>query len=110
MMRKSLLLLVLCIIFGSAAGYAQVMRLLPVKAERGKTAESQPLPLIKIGSRILRLAPGGLIFDQQNRTILQQHLPGNAEVLFTRDQAGDIQRLYLLSDQEIVRVQQAGTR
>ena len=109
-MRKSLLLLVLCILLGSAATYAQVGRLLPANAERGKTGESQPLPLVKIGSSVLRLSPGGLIYDQNNRSIVHAHLPTGAEVLFTRDQAGYIQRLYILTDLERARLDQAPRR
>jgi hypothetical protein len=95
---------------GSAAAYAQVMRLLPADAERGRTGASQPLPLVTISRVIMRLAPGATIYDQQNRSIVHAQLPANTDVLFTRDQAGNIQRLYILTDLEKVRLDQAPQR
>ncbi len=86
------------------------MRFLPADAELGRTGDSQPLPLVRIGNRQLRLAPGGIIFDQHNRSIVHAHLPVNADILYTRNQGGDIQRLYILTDQEKIRLQQAGKR
>ena len=79
------------------------MRFLP-PGERGVTGENLPLPHVKIDKRVLRLAPGGVIFDRNNRTIVHQHLPAGADVLYTRDQAGDVMRIYLLTDDEKARL------
>ena len=110
-MRKLLLLLTFCVAipFFNAA-LAQVVRALPPQGERGRLGESQPLPFVKVGTRVLRLAPGGLIFDQQNRTIVHGHLPVAADILYTKDQAGDIQRIYILTEQEKARLDQARKR
>ena len=110
-MRKLLLLLAFFITppyFGAA--FAQVVRALPPQGERGTLGESQPLPFVKVGSRVLRLAPGGLIFDRDNRMIVHAHLPATADILYTKDQAGDIQRIYILTEQEKVRLDQARKR
>ena len=109
-MRKSLLLLLFSALLSSSAASAQVGRLLPDNGERATTGESQPLPLVKLGKSILRLAPGGLIFDQHNRTIVHASLPVKAEVLVVRNQAGDIQRMYILTAAEEARLRQAGRR
>lgn len=109
-MRKSLLLLILWLSVQFSIGHAQVIRTLPAAFERGKTGENQPLPHVKIGSRILKLAPGAVIYDEQNRSIVHQHLPVGSEVAYTKDQAGAIQRIYLLTDQELIRLAQAGKR
>ena len=112
-MRKYMLLLVLCASFGATAEVgAQLIQLrpLPANGERGRLSEPQAMPLVKIGSRVLRLAPGGVIYDQQNRFILHGNLPAGAYVLFTRDSNHDIQRLYVLSDDERTRLDQAGRR
>jgi hypothetical protein len=110
-MRKSLLLLVFCILAAaSAAVSAQVGRLLPDNGERATTGERQPFPNVKLGRSILRLAPGGVIYDQQNRSIVHASLPVNAEVLVVRNQAGDVQRLYILTEAEQARLRNAGHR
>jgi hypothetical protein len=109
-MRKCLLLLVLCFAIQAAAVHAQQMRFLPPAGERGRTGEPLPLPLVKIGSRVLQLAAGGLIFDQNNRTIVHAHLPVNVDVLYTRDASGQVPRIYILSDEEKARLAAAGKR
>ena len=101
----------LCALTALAPGaYAQVGRLLPENGERGKTGEKQPLPVVKIGSRVMRLAPGGVIYDQQNRFLVHSQLPAQIDVLYIRDPAGDIQRLYVLTDLERASLDRAGKR
>ncbi|HUP95339.1 MAG TPA: hypothetical protein VM164_10535 [Burkholderiales bacterium] len=109
-MRKYLLLLALYSLIECAGAHAQHVRILPAQGERGTLGESQPLPLVKIGSKVLRLAPGGVIYDQSNRFILHSNLPPAAAVLYTKDLNGDIQRIYILSEQEQARLDRAGKR
>ena len=102
-MRKYLLSLMLCAALAASASlHAQLLQLrfLPEKGERGRLGENQALPMVKIGNRVMRLSPGGLIFDQNNRTILHGSLPPGADVLYTKDMNGDVQRIYILTDQE----------
>jgi hypothetical protein len=108
-MRKLLLSLILCV---STVAHAQSVleRPLPAKAERGPLGDPQPLPMVQIGNRVLKLAPGGLIFDRHNRTILHQNLPPGADVLYTRDMNGDVQRIYILTEQEQARLNRAPRR
>ena len=110
-MPKILLLLklfVLAIIFATAQiGYAQVQRLLPANGKRGITGEPRPLPTVVINRTEARLAPGGIIFDTNNRTILHQNLPANADVWFQLNMTGDIQRIYILTPDEQARLDQA---
>ena len=101
-MRKSLLLLVLFTIYQAAS--AQFIRFLPPFGERGRTGESLPMPDVKIGRQVLRLAPGAVIIDQNNRTVVQAALPVGVDVFYTRDQAGNVQRIYVLTDEERVRL------
>jgi len=110
-MPKLLLLLALSAAVSSGA-HAQFIqqRPLPDKGERGQLGAPQPLPLVQIGSGVLRLAPGGLIFDQNNRTIVHQHLPPGAQVYYTRDMNGDLQRIYILTEQEQARLDRARGR
>ena len=101
-MRKLLVLLLFSIAIGigGADARAQAIRMLPPKAERGTLGSNQPLPQVQIGSDVLRLAPGAMIFDQQNRSIVHSQLPSDADILYTKDQNGDIQRIYILTEQE----------
>ena len=82
----------------SGSAWSQ-LRTLPVKAKRATLQPSQ-YPFIVLGNQKLRLAPGALIFDTNNRTILPNFLPAQADVVFTTDQAGHVSRIYLLTPQE----------
>jgi hypothetical protein len=105
-------LVVLCAIaFGPTAAAQHIQqRPLPPKASRGTLGEPQTFPTVKIGNRILRLSPGARIYDQSNRTIVHAQLPPGAEVVYTNDAAGDIQRMYVLTEEELLRLKQAGRR
>ena len=112
-MRKYLLLLVLCVGLGGAFNVeAQLtqQRMLPANGERGQLGDPQPLPLVKIGRSVLRVAPGGVIYDQSNRSITHGNLPASAYVLYTKDQNGDIQRLYVLTNDERIRLDETRRR
>ncbi|MGZ8197477.1 MAG: hypothetical protein ACXWUH_15680 [Burkholderiales bacterium] len=110
-MRKSSFLLVLCLIWaGSAAAQFISQRFLPAQGERGRLGETQALPMVKIGSRVLRLAPGALIYDQQNRSIVHADLPPSVDVYYTKDTAGNVTRIYILTEQERTRLNASGKR
>lgn len=94
----------------TAAAQPVQQRSLPAKASRGTLGESLEFPTVKINNRILRLSPGARIFDQSNRTIVHAQLPPGSEVMYTSDPAGDIQRMYVLTEEELVRLKHAGRR
>jgi hypothetical protein len=109
-MRKSLLLLTFCIaaaIVADAGAQIVLQRFLPADGERGKLGSAQQLPNVIIGSRVLRMAPGAVIYDQSNRTIVHGHIPSGAEILFAREQSGYINRIYILTEREIASLKQA---
>jgi hypothetical protein len=64
----------------------------------------QPYPLLQIGGKTMRLAPGGRIIDQHNRTILHGYLPEYAYVLFVEDMNGDVSRIYILRPEELEQI------
>lgn len=101
-------LLVLATVFAAAQiGYAQGLRALPPNGKRGVTGVQQPLPGVVINRAAMNLAPGGLIFDTNNRTILHQSLPADADVWFQLNMQGEIQRIYILTPDERARLDQA---
>ena len=109
-MRKILLLLklfVIAVAFASVqTGYAQLQRLLPANGKRGVTGEQRPLPVVIINGEAAKLAPGGIIFDADNRTLLHQSLPANTDIWFQLNIQGDIQRMYILTPEERARLDQ----
>jgi hypothetical protein len=93
----------------AAASQAQLQRFLPPEGHYGELngQRQQPLPLVQIDKKVLRLAPGGRIFDQHNRTIVHASMPDAAPVWFQLDMHGDISRLWILLPGEIDRLKPA---
>jgi hypothetical protein len=86
--------------FAAPATMAQ-FRTLPQDAKVGRTGETQPLPIVKIDGKLLKLAPGGVIYDENNRTILQGQLPAGVRVAYSFELGGDITRIYILTASEL---------
>jgi hypothetical protein len=112
-MRK--LLLSLMFLFAAAAALpaaAQFLahRLLPANGELGTLGASQNFPAVTIGKNVLLLTPGARIYDRNNSTIVHGQLPAGAPVVFSRDQAGYVQRIYILTEQELFVLKQSGKR
>jgi hypothetical protein len=104
-MRKTLLLLgFLGFVSAAAQGFAQQIRFLPENGKRGVTGAQKPLPEVVIGRQTLVLAPGGVIFDTHNRTILHQALPRGADVWYQLNGQGQVQRIYILRPEEQARL------
>jgi hypothetical protein len=99
-MGRWLLALALAFTFATS-GYAQLVRKLPPNGKLGELVGQQPLPILHIDKEQLRLAPGGLIFDQENRTMLHGRLPERATILYVRNATGEVSRIYLLRPDEI---------
>ena len=103
-MRKWLGALALAAIY-AAMSHAQLPRTLPASGKLGElVGRQQPLPLLQINDRIVRLAPGGRIYDQENRTIVHGALPERAYVLFVEDMNGDVALVYILRAEELERL------
>jgi hypothetical protein len=85
---------------------AQQIRFLPANGKRGTTGTKQALPLLIINRETLRLAPGGLIFDINNRTILHGSLPMGADIWYQLNFSGEVQRIYILRPDEQTRLDQ----
>jgi len=102
---------VLALAFALATtSHAQLQRLLPANGKLGQAYGQQQYPLVQINKDVLRLAPGGVILDQNNRFIVHGALPAQAAVLYVVDNRGEISRIILLTPEEQARLEQAGTR
>jgi hypothetical protein len=109
-MRRLLAILMLAVGF-TTPGAAQVQRLLPANGKLGVVVgQKHQYPTIQIDSKLLRLAPGGVILDQENRFILHGYLPAQAPVLYVLDNQGSVTRIVILRPDELARLQQAGIR
>ena len=110
-MRKILLLLTFSVLgatfLAAQTSYAQ-LRQLPTNGKRGVTGDTLPLPQVVIGRSTLTLAPGGLIYDTSNRTIVHGSLPVGSDVWYQVNSGGQIQRIYILRPEEQSRLNQAG--
>jgi len=90
---------------------AQLFRTLPPGGKLGELVVlQQGSPLVQIGNEVLRLSPGAIIHDQNNRTIVYGALPQNATVLYLQDPAGAITRIYILRPEELERIRGARER
>ena len=99
MTRRLLVCLLFLSVLGNASVWAQ-LRTLPQNALFARTGAPQPLPFIELNNKILRLAPGGIITDDNNRSILHGALPSGVRVAYTVDLGGDVARLFILTAQE----------
>ena len=97
--RKLLALPVAGLVILTAFAHAQI-RALPAEAKRATVGQPLELPYVNLNGKQVRLAPGGIIIDQNNRTIVHNALPPGAAVVFTTDINGDIGRIYLMTPQE----------
>ena len=85
-------------------------RLLPAGKLGELSGRQHAFPLVQIGSQMMRLSPGALVFDQNNRTILHNSLPESASVLYVQDPGGDISRIYILRPDELERLKRESKR
>lgn len=107
-MRNILIVISFLAAWGLASASAQLLRQFPANAKPGELgAARHAYPLIEINGKLLRLAPGGLIFDRENRTIVHGALPPLAPILFVEDGTGQIVRIYLLRPEEAARFERA---
>ena len=90
------LLLVFC---AAAAAQAQVLRTIPPDAKLGTLHHLQDMTVDIDGTRE-RLAPGAQIRDPANRLMLPVAIPPGVTVKYKRDEAGRVNRVWLLTRRE----------
>ena len=83
------------------------MRTLPANAKRITVGQQRfSMPYVDLGNQRVKLAPGAVIYDQQNRTIVHNALPLGADIVFTTDMQGDVARIYVLTPSEQAQLNQ----
>lgn len=71
----------------------------PVTAKRG-TMTPAPYPEIVIDSKLRHLAPGARIWNAENLIEMPAALRGDFTVNYTENDEGDIDRVWILNDEE----------
>lgn len=105
-MRNLLVILVTAGLLLAGNAHAQ-LRTLPANAIRATVDQQQyPLPYISLNGTVVKLAPGGVIYDRNNRSIVHGALPPGADVVFTTDMNGDVARIYILTHLEKAQLNQ----
>ena len=102
LLRLPIILVALCVL-ATGIAIAQ-LRTLPQNVQYARVGESQPLPVVQLNGKLLRLAPGGVIYDENNRSIVHGALPPGARVAYSIDIGGDVGRIYILSASELAQI------
>lgn len=106
-MRRWAWILALTAVF-AAASHAQLPRKFPADAKLGEmVGQEHPYPQVQIDNKVMRLAPGGRIIDENNRTIVHTYIPKHAHVLYVVDLNGDLSRIFILRPDELESLQRA---
>ncbi len=89
----------------AATSHAQLTRLFPANGKLGEMVGQEHLyPQIQINDKVMRLAPGGRVIDEHNRTLLHSYLPKHAYVLYVEDMNGDLSRVFILRPDELEQI------
>ena len=88
---------------------AHAARPLPADGQTGYF-KALDYPLVQIGKDALRLAPGARVFDLDNRVMMHNQLPAEANVLYQYDVSGLILNIWFLREEEIQELKKAGKK
>jgi hypothetical protein len=104
--RVRLALLVAAFAFALNTSYSafaqQPLRTIPAEAKRGRITHIQAMDVTVDGRRV-RLAPGVLIRDANNRFVLPAEIPADAAVGYLTNLEGQIDRVWILTPAEAAR-------
>ena len=102
-MNRKLLYLIGALVLGLAQGSVAQMRQIPTNTERGWLQHVQET-MISIDGKALRMAPGGVIRNQQNMIVVPASLTGpGALAEYQLDASGQVARVWLLTPEEAAR-------
>jgi hypothetical protein len=98
-MRRSLLLVLLTSTLLAASAWAQITPKIPDKAHFGRYV-AQSFPRLLIDRQEYQLAPGARIFNERRQTVTPNMLPTEAYVRFLLDARGQVQTLWVVSEEQ----------
>ena len=94
-------LLALLVMAVAAPAWAQ-LRTIPKDAKRGELSHVTQ-NIVSVDGQQMRLAPGALIYAQNNLTIVPSQIPRNSLVEYTLDRSGELAKVWILTAAEAAR-------
>lgn len=94
-------LLALQVALFAASTWAQ-FRTIPKEALRGEITHVMQ-NVVTVNGQPMRLAPGALIYAQNNLTIVPSEIPRNSLVEYTLDRSGELFKVWILTPSEAAR-------
>jgi hypothetical protein len=103
-MKQALTALLALIVTSLAvAVWAQsIARTIPSEARRGELTHVMQ-SVVSVNGQQMKLAPGALIYAQNNLTIVPSEVPRNSLVEYTLDRNGDLYKVWILTPAEAAR-------
>lgn len=90
--------LLVCLCLFAAGAHAQ-LRNIPEQAKDGAISHLQDM-IVAIDGVAVRLAPGVLIRDQDNRLLLPTAIPAGAQIKYLLDAEGLVRQVWILTPDE----------
>jgi hypothetical protein len=81
------------------ASSALAARLLPDGVQVGQISGAS-YPQVRLNGTVRMLAPGSIIYDENNRTILGGNLPQSAKVFYLLDSQGQVSKIWIMTAEE----------
>jgi hypothetical protein len=103
-MKQALTALLALIVASIAvAVWAQSLaRTIPREAQRGEFTHVMQ-GIVSVNGQQMKLAPGALIYAQNNLTVVPSEVPPNSLVEYTVDRNGDLAKVWILTPAEAAR-------
>lgn len=105
-MKQALTTILMALLAASlaVAAWAQSLpRTIPKEARRGELTHVMQ-NVVSVDGQRMRLAPGALIYAQNNLTIVPTQVPRNSLVEYTLDRNGDLFKVWILTRDEAARL------
>jgi hypothetical protein len=96
-------------VLSALSSVGMAARPLPADAHTGYF-KALDYPMVQIGKDTLRLAPGARIFNFDNRILMHNQLPAEANVLYQHDVSGLLLNVWFLDEEEIQTLKKAGKK
>ncbi len=98
-MSRYIVTLLLAAVSLLASFSALAARAFPVDARPGQL-QGVEYPLVRIDGKVLQLAPGSVVYDQNNLSVVGAMLPQSAPVYYRLDSQGQVRNIWIMTPEE----------